>query len=106
MRRSLQKKHLGLVQVDRKCCYSSASRHFWPKIKKAEFCICDDVRLEKNLKPLKEEAITFCSNILQIQDNSTYLPREDYKELLTLNLIFLGGIPPPLGCVSVFQELV
>ena len=71
---------------------------FWPKIKKAEFCICDDVRLEQNLKPLKEEAITFCSNILQIQDNSTYLPREDYKELLPLNLIFLGGIPP-LGCL-------
>src|ERR1043165_10289674 len=29
-----------------------------------------------------------------MKDNSRYLPREDYKELLTLNLIFLGGIPP------------
>lgn len=67
---------------------------FWPKIRQAEFSICHDVRLEQNLKPLKEEVITFCSNILQMKDNSRYLPREDYKELLTLNLIFLGGIPP------------
>ena len=29
-----------------------------------------------------------------MKDNSIYLPRNDYKELLTLNPIFLGGIPP------------
>src|SRR6218665_2136012 len=41
-----------------------------------------------------EETIAFCSNILRLKDNPKYLSCEDYKDLLTLNLIFLREIPP------------
>jgi len=42
---------------------------------------------------LIEETIAFCSNFLRLKNDSKYLPCEDYKELLTLNLFFLGEIP-------------
>ena len=47
--------------------------------------------METCLISLKCEAVAFCRNLTA---NAEHLPRDDYKELLELNFIFLGENPP------------
>jgi len=63
----------------------------WPKIDKSAYNPCSDSRLTSDLLSLKCEAVTFFRSALISESGS--LPREDYRELLELSLIFLGEIP-------------
>jgi len=67
-------------------------KEFWPRIDQAAYEPCCDSRLVGDLLPLKSEAVDFCRNFLTA--STERLPRDDYKELLELSLIFLGEIPP------------
>lgn len=67
-------------------------QEYWPKIDQASYRPCTDSRLFGDLLSLKCESVAFCLNFLTA--NTDHLPRDDYKELLELNLIFLGEIPP------------
>jgi hypothetical protein len=64
----------------------------WSKIRQDSYEACDDPRLNGDLRVLKNEIINFIMNILERDSNQ--LPREDYKELLELTLIFFGKNPP------------
>src|SRR5688572_10081443 len=58
---------------------------FWPQIDQAKF------RTAMDDKEIRDDVITFA---LQQQLLSTENHKDDYKELLELTVIFLGGIPP------------
>jgi hypothetical protein len=65
---------------------------YWPQIKPTSYKPCSDNRLCGNLQTLKDDVVHFAMDMLL--NNSANLPREDYKELLELTLIFLGETPP------------
>ena len=65
---------------------------YWPKIEQAAYKPCSDSRLAGDLLTLKCEAVAYCHHFLTT--DAGHLPRDDYKELLELSLIFLGEIPP------------
>lgn len=48
-----------------------------------------DENVKNILKGISDEILIFAKN--KIKDN---FPRDDYKELLELIIIFLGGVPP------------
>ena len=64
-------------------------QEFWPAIDQTSYTSCSDKRLTENLKSMKANAILFASEAL-----TKSFPREDYRELLELTLIFLGETPP------------
>lgn len=74
-------------------------QEFWPKLDLAAYVPCSDQRLLGDLSSLKNEAIDFAINILQ--GNAGHLPREDYREMLELVVIFMGQIPPRGVCFRV-----
>lgn len=49
----------------------------------------EDPHINKSIQDVKDELSTFCVSQLK-----KYQPRDDYKELLELTIIFLGQIPP------------
>lgn len=51
--------------------------------------VLDEPRLKKMSKPWRDGVIKFCQEKLE-----TKHPRRDYRELLELVVIFLGGVPP------------
>jgi hypothetical protein len=61
---------------------------YWRHIDQSNYETCEDVRLNGNLLVLKNQAIEFVLEVLQ--NESDTLPRDDYRELLELTLIFLG----------------
>jgi hypothetical protein len=64
-------------------------RDFWPKINQAAFstAMADEDTAEL-IKPWKDNVIEFAAAQLEI-----FQPRDDYRELLELTIIFLGGVP-------------
>jgi hypothetical protein len=67
-------------------------QEYWPNINQAAFKAYSDKRLTDNLDDLRSDAVSFCMDILTKE--TVQLPREDYRELLELTLIFLGETPP------------
>lgn len=62
----------------------------WPNIDIKNFHIgLEDTYIFQSIEDRKEELTTFCINQLQ-----QYQPRDDYRELLELTIIFLGQTPP------------
>ncbi|KAL4091591.1 hypothetical protein QTP88_026257 [Uroleucon formosanum] len=62
----------------------------WPNINVNNFHIgLEDTFVFQSLQNLKDELLIFCINQLK-----QYQPRDDYKELLELTIIFLGQTPP------------
>ncbi|KAL4104515.1 hypothetical protein QTP88_019810 [Uroleucon formosanum] len=62
----------------------------WPNINVNNFHIgLEDTFVFQSLQNLKDELLIFCINRLK-----QYQPRDDYKELLELTIIFLGQTPP------------
>lgn len=62
----------------------------WPNIDVKNFHIgLEDIYIFQSMEDRKEELAIFCINQLQ-----QYQPRDDYKELLELTIIFLGQTPP------------
>ena len=66
---------------------------YWPNIDQASYTPCNDSRIGEGgeLENLKIAAVKFSTNILSGEKGA--LPREDYRELVELVLIFLGQIP-------------
>jgi len=63
---------------------------YWPNINVNNFHIgLEDTFAFQSLQDLKKELIIFCINQLK-----QFQPRDDYKELLELTIIFLGQTPP------------
>ena len=61
----------------------------WPSIKQANYAPLDDAQLaEPQLQQLSSEAGCFLQPFLS--DDSLYLPREDYKEMIELCFLILG----------------
>lgn len=68
-------------------------QEFWPNIDQVAYKPCADTRLmTESLAVLKQEILKFCQDILT--GNRGAIPREDYRELLELTMIFLGQTPP------------
>jgi len=67
-------------------------KEYWPQIDPQVYAPCNDSRLGTELEILKMETVNFALDILNGQ--AGHLPREDYRELLELVLIFLGETPP------------
>ncbi|KAL4125926.1 hypothetical protein QTP88_010163 [Uroleucon formosanum] len=64
----------------------------WPNINVNNFHIgLEDTFVFQSLQNLKDELLIFCINQLK-----QYQPRDDYKELLELTIIFLGQTPGPI----------
>ena len=53
---------------------------------------CSDSRLDESLSALKHENVSFCFEVLD--GKKVQIPKEDYRELMELTLIFLGETPP------------
>src|SRR5688572_22558353 len=65
-------------------------RDFWPQIDQAKYrTAMDDKDAAQRVTEIRDDVITFA-----LQQLSTENHRDDYKELLELTVIFLGGIPP------------
>jgi hypothetical protein len=67
-------------------------QEYWPRIDQTTYEACCDVRLDGDLKNMKIKVVDFVTNILERE--ADFIPREDYRELLELTLIFLGKVPP------------
>lgn len=67
-------------------------KDFWPDVDERKYHPCSDGRLNDTLKELKENAVSFMLTVLNQAPEK--LPRDDYRELLELALIFLGETPP------------
>lgn len=64
-------------------------KNSWKDIDSTLFCtLKSDVEVENTLQNMADETIIFCKNIL-----ATDLPRDNYKWLLKLFIIFLRGVP-------------
>lgn len=63
-------------------------QEFWPAIDQTAYASCTDTRLDDSLKSVKDNAIQFAREAL-----AKSFPREDYRDLLELSLIFLGETP-------------
>ena len=65
-------------------------RDFWSQIDQAKYrTAMDDKDAAQRVTEIRDDVITFA-----LQQLSTENHRDDYKELLELTVIFLGGIPP------------
>ena len=64
----------------------------WPMIDQTTYEPCTDHRLSKELESDRNDAIDFFTNMLLRESDS--IPREDYRELLELAILFLGKVPP------------
>src|SRR5688572_2736814 len=51
-----------------------------------------DHRFRNKLQSLRNDAIDFYTHMLQREPGA--IPREDYRELLELAILFLGKVPP------------
>lgn len=67
-------------------------RDYWPRINHEAYKSCSDSRLGGCLASLKQETLVFCQDVLTGKAGT--IPREDYRELVELTLIFLGERPP------------
>ncbi|BES92280.1 Hypothetical protein NTJ_05089 [Nesidiocoris tenuis] len=63
-------------------------RKAWPSLNKEGFKVADDPILQKIGSRNVELVLSFAEKQLDV-----FQPRDDYKELLTLVIMFLGGIP-------------
>lgn len=64
-------------------------KQYWGNINTQNFKLgTQNEYIQKNLSDVCSDIITFAVNYLQIKH-----PREDYRELLELTIIFLGGVP-------------
>ncbi|BET01714.1 Flavin containing amine oxidoreductase [Nesidiocoris tenuis] len=63
-------------------------RKAWPSLNKEGFKVADDPILQKIGSRYVELVLSFAEKQLDV-----FQPRDDYKELLTLVIMFLGGIP-------------
>ena len=61
----------------------------WTNINTEAYEPCNDARLNADLAALKTETVKFTVAALQEEK----LPREDYREILEITLIFCGEIP-------------
>src|SRR6218665_3623795 len=65
-------------------------KEYWPPIDQTAYCTAlEDQSLAAVIAPWKDSVIAFA--VCQLEE---YLSRDDYRELLKLTIIFLGGIPP------------
>jgi hypothetical protein len=64
----------------------------WPNIDQSAYKPCTEIRVRDDLEILNNDVINFLVELLN--GKAEKLPREDYKELLELTLIFLGQTPP------------
>ena len=61
----------------------------WDKLNKESFQTAEnDQTIATKIAKIKDDTITFANNQLK-----EHQPRDDYKELLELSIIFVGGIP-------------
>ena len=68
-------------------------RKFWPNIDQSHYRPLEDSRLNNPfLQQLKEQTVSFLQHLLTA--DSSYLPREDYRELIELCILVLGGSLP------------
>ena len=67
-------------------------QEYWPQIDQATYLPCTDHRLSKELKSLRDDMTNFFTQVLE--GESGYIPREDYRELLELAILFLGKVFP------------
>lgn len=64
-------------------------KDFWPRINQQSFCTAvEDDTLAIMIAPWKDDVIKFA--LAQLKK---FQPRDDYRELLELSIIFLGGTP-------------
>lgn len=64
-------------------------KDFWPRVDQASFSTAmEDESVAVMIAPWKDNAIEFATAQLE-----KYQPRDDYRELLELSIIFLGGTP-------------
>ena len=66
-------------------------QEYWPKIDQAAYEPYMDHRLSNELQSLRNDAIDFYTHVLQREPGA--IPREDYRELLELAVLFLGKVP-------------
>ena len=65
-------------------------KEYWPRVDQTSFrTAMDDEEMRSRVAEWREEVIMFATD--QLHQNQ---PRDDYKELLELTIIFLGGQPP------------
>ena len=63
---------------------------YWPRVDQTSFrTAMDDEDMRSRVSECREEVIMFATDQLH-----QHQPRDDYKELLELTIIFLGGQPP------------
>lgn len=62
----------------------------WSSLNKDAFEVCDDPRLETTLAYFKNKAVHFLNFAL---NGGVVIPRDDYRELIEVALIFLGEKP-------------
>jgi len=67
---------------------------YWPQIDRSQFQTANDdpvcIEILIKLGNLKDEVIAFANQVLV----SSQQPRDDYRELLELTVLFLGDVPP------------
>jgi len=65
-------------------------RDYWPRIDQSSFSTAmEDESMAVMIAPWKDDIIKFCiSQLEKVQ------PRDDYRQLLELSIVFLGGNPP------------
>ena len=65
-------------------------KEFWPQINQKSFSTAaDDESMANMIAPWKDDVIQFAEKQLE-----QHQPRDDYRELLELSIVFLGGTPP------------
>src|SRR6218665_275094 len=65
-------------------------KEYWPQIDHTGYCTAlEDQSLAAVIAPWKDSVIAFA--VCELEE---YQSRDDYRELLELTIIFLGGIPP------------
>ena len=65
-------------------------KEYWPRVDQTSFhTAMDDKEMRSRVAEWREEVIMFATDQLH-----QHQPRDDYKELLELTIIFLGGQPP------------
>ncbi|XP_076333078.1 uncharacterized protein LOC143237560 [Tachypleus tridentatus] len=69
-------------------------RDCWPKSNKTKYITAVEA-MPLRIQPWKDDIIQFYQNLLQ-----SHKPRDDYKELLELAVIFLGSLPHGRSSVS------
>ncbi|KAK3924129.1 DNA-directed RNA polymerase subunit beta'' [Frankliniella fusca] len=69
--------------------YGDFLKSSWKSLDKGNYRTAVSLRGVQKLLPEADEMINFCCDQLQ-----KYQPRDDYKELLELTIVFLGGVVP------------